>query len=142
MFLLFSKILNSLCLAPDGSEGGGGTAILDKDTVIDFLKGDDADEGKDQIIDLDEKKDDKGKEVKEGEEGSEEETEEVDELAEIEDELAEPDEEKLQLDTPVPRREIIKKYPKLFEDFPYLEKAYYRDQQFSRMFETPAEAKD
>ena len=35
--------------------------------------------------------------------------------------------------TPVRRKEILAKYPKLFKDFPYLEKAYYREQQFTEV---------
>lgn len=75
----------------------------------------------------------------EGEE--EEEEEEIDELKEIEEELEEPDEEKLELTTPVRRREILKKYPNLFKDFPYLEKAYYREQQFTEIVPTIDDAK-
>lgn len=111
----------------------------DKEEIIDFLKDDSGEEKEDEVLDLpkDKGKADKDEEQKEGEE-----QEEVDELEALEEDLEEPDEEKLELDTPVPRREILKKYPKLFEDFPYLEKAYYRDQQFTRMFETPAAAKE
>lgn len=68
--------------------------------------------------------------------------EEVDELAELEEDLEEPDEEKLELTTPVRRREILKKYPQLFKDFPYLEKAYYREQQFTEILSTIDDAKE
>jgi len=67
--------------------------------------------------------------------------EEVDELDLLEQELEEPDEEKLELVTPVSRKQILKKYPKLFEEFPYLEKAYYREQQFTEIFPNPEDAK-
>jgi hypothetical protein len=66
---------------------------------------------------------------------------EVDELAEIEEDLAEIDPEKLELVTPVRRREILKKFPTLFKEFPYLEKAYYREQQFTEIHGTIEEAK-
>src|SRR5947207_15330863 len=84
------------------------------DDIIDYLKDDDSDK---ETIKLEpekkiETKDDKTDEVKQ-------EKEEEDELKELEDELEEPDEEKLELMAPVKRREILKKYPKLFEDFPY-----------------------
>lgn len=51
------------------------------------------------------------------------------------------DEDKLDLIAPARRQEILKKYPTLFKDFPHLEKAYYRDQQYNEMFSTPEEAK-
>lgn len=67
--------------------------------------------------------------------------EETDELKEIEEELEGPKEEDLELMTPVRRREILAKYPKLFKDFPYLEKAYYREQQFTELLPTINDAK-
>lgn len=75
------------------------------------------------------------------EDAEEEDEEEIDELKEIEEDLKEIDEEKLELTTPVRRREILKKYPNLFKDFPYLEKAYYREQQFTEILSTIDDAK-
>jgi hypothetical protein len=66
---------------------------------------------------------------------------EIDELQQIEEDLKEVDEEKLELKTPVARREILKKYPNLFKDFPYLETAYYREQQFTEILSTIDDAK-
>jgi hypothetical protein len=43
---------------------------------------------------------------------------------------------------PFKRQEILKKYPEIFKDFPYLEKAYYRDQQFTEVISSPEEAKE
>jgi hypothetical protein len=74
-------------------------------------------------------------------EDGEDEGDEKDELKEIEEELQGPKEEDLELTTPVRRREILAKYPKLFKDFPYLEKAYYREQQFTETFPTIQDAK-
>jgi hypothetical protein len=76
------------------------------------------------------------------EEEKEEEVEPEDELKEIEEELEGPKEEDLELMTPVRRREILAKYPKLFKDFPYLEKAYYREQQFTEVFPTINDARE
>lgn len=77
---------------------------------------------------------------KEPEEG-EPEKEAEDELKEIEEELKPPTEEDLtELVTPVRRKEILAKYPTLFKDFPYLEKAYYREQQFTEVFPTIRDA--
>src|SRR6186713_1960848 len=76
----------------------------------------------------------------EGEEDGEK-SKEDDELKEIEEELDGPKEEDLELMTPVRRREILAKYPKLFKDFPYLEKAYYREQQFTEIYPTIQDAR-
>lgn len=84
--------------------------------------------GEDESVEIDEEKD--------------EEEEEPDELAEIEEEIKEPTEEDInELVTPVRRKEILAKYPKLFKDFPYLEKAYYREQQFTEVFPTIQDAR-
>lgn len=64
-----------------------------------------------------------------------------DELEELEAELQGPTEEQLELVTPVRRKEILAKYPSLFKDFPYLEKAYYREQQFTELLPTIDDAK-
>jgi hypothetical protein len=83
-----------------------------------------------------------GEKEEEVEEGKEDEEEEVDELKEIEEELKPPTEEDLlELTTPVRRKEILAKYPKLFKDFPYLEKAYYREQQFTEVYPTIQDAR-
>lgn len=70
-----------------------------------------------------------------------EDDEEVDDLEDIEEDLEDIDDEKLELTTPVRRREILKKYPDIFKDFPYLEKAYYREQQFTEILSTIDDAK-
>lgn len=92
------------------------------------IKADDQDRKDDDIEDEDDVED--------------EDDEEIDELAEIEEDLKEIDEEKLELTTPVARREILKKYPNLFKDFPYLERAYYREQQFTEILSTIDDAKE
>jgi hypothetical protein len=66
---------------------------------------------------------------------------EEDPLAEIEEELQEVDPEKLEVVTPAKRKDILKAYPDLFKKFPYLEKAYYREQQFTEIHGTIEEAK-
>ena len=94
---------------------------------------------KPEILDLEEPK---KKEVKEGEEEEKKEDEEIDELKELEEELKPPSEEDLlELVTPVRRKEILAKYPTLFKDFPYLEKAYFRDQQFTELLPTIQDAR-
>lgn len=108
-------------------ENGG----LNKDDILDILETPDETEP----IKLDEEK---PKEEKPGEEDKED--EEVDELKEIEDELKEPTEDDLELMTPVRRKEILKEFPELFKKFPYLEKAYYREQKFTEIFPTIPDA--
>src|SRR5215471_8169350 len=157
------KLLMPL-LSPEGPPSGGGAsgtglatpsgpAGQGKEDIIEFL-GDGSDE---ETLDLTPqvgkgKGKEKGKE--EGQEEDEtppaedesdsegdEESEEIDELAELEAELQEPSEEQLELVTPVRRRDILKKYPNIFKDFPYLEKAYYREQQFTELLPTIEDAK-
>jgi len=110
------------------------------DEIYDLLKDDDKPEEKDE---KEEKPDEEVKEEKEGEEDKEEEKEEeVDELKEIEEELELEDKEEddLEIIQPVRRAEILRKYPKIFQDFPYLEKAYYRERKYSEIFPSPADA--
>lgn len=116
---------------------------VDNEETYDLLK-DDTEEKEGE--ESKEKKETSEEDKPEGEETSEKE-EEIDELAEIEkdleDELDEDkdEEDELELVTPVRRAEILKKFPTLFKDFPYLEKAYYRDRKYSEYFPSPADAK-
>lgn len=64
-------------------------------------------------------------------EEKEEEKEEI-KLVEAEEPIEEKKEE--ELITPARRKEILKQYPDLFKKFPYLERAYYRDRQFTEIF--------
>jgi vacuolar-type H+-ATPase subunit E/Vma4 len=91
------------------------------------LKADDQDRKDDDVDDKDDVDDD---------------DDEVDELKDIEEDLEEVPAEKLELMTPVRRREILKEYPDLFKKFPYLERAYYRDQQFTEILSTIEDAKE
>jgi hypothetical protein len=160
MFKLFN--IDRLLYSPDAPPSGSGD-IFDKQDIFDALN-DDTDTGKpekDEVIDLEideeddkepedkksDKKDksDKGKDKKDEKDKDDVETETDDDLKKLEEELAEdeePDETKLELVTPVRRKQILSKYPKLFEDFPYLERAYYREQKFSEYFPTLDDAKE
>ena len=140
-----SKRFSNLLFAPPDTALETGGKELTKSETIEILGEDDDDK---EVIDLDEKKsklkDDKEdkEETKEDDNTDEDkEEDEDDELKEIEDELEEPDEEKLELMTPVRRKEILKVYPDLFKKFPYLERAYYREQQFTEMFPTIEDAR-
>jgi len=122
--------------APEDTTGGF-AADNEETETFELLN---AEEEKPEVLDLP-----KGKEEKDDEEVEDKETgeeEDVDELEEIEKELKGPEEEDInELVTPVRRKEILAKYPKLFKDFPYLEKAYYREQQFTEVFPTIQDAK-
>lgn len=122
---------------------------MDKDDVIKFLGDDDVDgpidlDKDDSKAKPDSKDKDKAKEKDDDdlEKSDNEDDEDIDELEEIEESLEEVDDEKLELVTPVSRRAILKKYPELFKDFPYLEKAYFREQQFTEIFAHPDDARE
>jgi len=121
---------------------------LSREDVIDFLSEDSTEQ---EVIELekdtkkpkeDKTKEDKKETKEEVKEGDEEEKVETKSLEdEIEEELEEPDEEKLELIAPVGRKEILAKYPEIFKDFPYLEKAYYRERAYTEILPTIEDAK-
>ena len=121
---------------------------LSREDVIDFLSEDSTEQ---EVIELekdtkktkeDKIKEDKKETKEEVKEGDEEEKVETKSLEdEIEEELEEPDEEKLELIAPVGRKEILAKYPEIFKDFPYLEKAYYRERAYTEILPTIEDAK-
>lgn len=156
MFLRYTNLLSPDAPIPTG--GGGNTVNtggMGKEDIIKFLGDDEPDPNdKKDIIDLEPKDKDKDKDKddddklpkgknkdEEKDDDKEEDDEEEDELEDIVGDLEEPDEEKLALVTPVRRKEILAKYPKIFKDFPYLETAYYREQQFTKYFPTMDDAK-
>jgi hypothetical protein len=131
-----------------GGRSAGQPAVnqpTNKEDVIEFLASDDEVPEVLEITPPKKKDEDKEKDKEEIEEGVEpeekEDEDEEDELAEIEQELEGPTEDQLEFVTPVRRKEILAKYPQLFKDFPYLEKAYYREQQFTEVLGTIDDAK-
>lgn len=136
-----SKLFKLLFEAPDKNSPGNITDS--KKTTEDVLLEPDESENKDEPLKLEEeKKEDKKEEIKDENDDKEEEEEEVDELKEIEEELEGPKDEDLELKLPVSRREVLKKYPTLFKDFPALQTSLYRDRAFTEVFATPSEAKE
>lgn len=113
------------------------TGTLTADDVLDSLN-----EPDEEVLELDKPKKSKDTETTEESEDSEEETEEVDELTDLEDELTDPTDEDLEITLHVSRREIKTKYPQFFKDFPSVEKALYREQAYTEVFPTVADAKD
>src|SRR6267142_1435217 len=112
--IIMWQLFSKELLAPEGTEKGGGSSVED---IVSSLGKDDDNEP--ETIEL---PDDKKK------------------TKELEDEEEQP-EEQLELVTPSSKRDILAKYPKIFKDFPYLEKAYYREQQYTEVFPNPADAK-
>lgn len=157
MSLLLNKVFTRYYKPEGDTPNSGGTppAGSDKQDDITFLSGDEepeADvldltpkkaksEAKDEDDDTDDK-DDKDDEGEPDDADGEEPTDDEDELEDLLAETEKPDAEKLELTTPVRRKEILKKYPNLFKDFPYLEKAYYREQQFTEIVPTIDDARE
>jgi len=83
----------------------------------------------------------KGTKEKEEEEESEKEEKPEEPELELEDEEKEIPEEELELVTPVRRKEILAAFPDLFKKFPYLEKAYYREQKYTEILPTLEDAR-
>jgi len=136
MNLLFNSLIRVYFAA---TEGGGGSESSESELeTLELLNEEDPVETLELPKTKKEATDDTDDDETEKEDGDEE--EEVDELKEIEEELEGPKEEDLELTTPVRRREILAKYPQLFKDFPYLEKAYYREQQFTELLPTIQDA--
>lgn len=128
---------NNFYSPEEGAGSGAGVEATQELETFELLMQDDEDKAGDKEPPLELPKE--KEEVTDGEE--KEEKEEVDELKELEEELKEPSEEDLELTTPVRRKEILAKYPTLFKDFPYLERAYYREQQFTELYPTIQDAK-
>lgn len=135
--------LNELHAPEDVLKGGGVEKLENVDDIIDALSGDDGDEDdkkddeeddkdKKEVIELEDEEDDKKDKKKDKKKEDEEDDEDEDKLK-VEDD----DDE---LVTPTQRKEILKVYPDIFKKFPYVEKAMYRDQQFTEHFATPKEA--
>lgn len=160
MFKQFSNNWQPYFAASTDTPLGGGD--LSKDDILDYLNSDDDKDDKDDDKsddlaedDDDEKPKSKDKEKDKGKEKEKSKSKEKDtdddsvddedndelDLDELEESLEEPTDEKLELVTPVSRAKILKKYPNVFKDFPYLEKAYYREQQFTEIFSHPDDAK-
>lgn len=121
-----NKIIQLMFEAPETNTGG--TEELSLEETIDALATDEpvVDDKKDEEDLLTEEKPDK----KENEEKEEEELE-------LEPELSD---EELNNVEDVPRKEILKKYPTIFKDFPQLERSYYREQKYAELLPTIEDA--
>lgn len=139
---------------PDGSGSGG--AIEDKSLgVEDIVTMLEDDTEKDEVLDLEKPKSskndktDKGKSTPKDEdkdddaEVDDDEDKDDEDLDDLEEDLKEPDEAELEaVVVPARRKDILSKYPKLFEDFPELEKSYYRERKYTEILPTIEDARE
>lgn len=114
---------------------------MGKDDILDNLNiEDDNEEAQEQEESTEKPDTSRNKDTRESE--SEEEGEiKLETGKEDDEEDEEPTDDKLELTIPVKRKEILAKYPALFKDFPYLERAYYREQQYTEVYPTLDDAK-
>lgn len=133
----FFRILQLMFEAPDAAAGSGTTTELSINDMVDELAADDK------------KIDDKGDKVEEDDllADDEKKDEKKTKKSDDEEEELEIDEDKIKLEDldaveDVPRKEILAKYPKIFKEFPQLEKAYYREQAYAELLPTLDDAKE
>jgi hypothetical protein len=107
---------------------------LTKGDIINFL---DEEPEKEDILAPDKKEGDKKTDVRDKPDEDEKEKEDED-LEEIRDE---PD-ESLEFASHASKKVILKKYPELFKEFPSLERAYYKEQQYTELLPTIDDAKE
>lgn len=84
---------------------------------------------------------DQDKEAKELGEGDIELIEPEDEEEEEKIDLSKPDDD-IEIDAPPRKAAILKKYPEIFKEFPFIEKMLYRDKQYSQLFGSFDDAKE
>lgn len=137
------RLINYPSMSPEGAGSGSPAPIDGKETeksIEQFLLDDSDDD--DEALNLPQKSPKRQEDSigdAETPEGDEEEKEATLE-DELEEELAEVPEKKLELMEPVRRAAILKEYPDLFKKFPYLEHAFYREQKYTEIFATPNDA--
>lgn len=158
MSLLINNFMQELFNTPDDS--GGPANELSPNDVLKMFDTDSDTGDESDIIELD-TKDKKSEKLSEkasddsdaGEDSGDSENSEdgkqdqsESDLEDLEEDLADDDidadDENLELIAPARKKEILAKYPKLFDDFPYLQVAYYRDKQFTEVFPTVGEARE
>jgi hypothetical protein len=127
--------------APPSSSGNTGLATPDKpispktaDDINDMFK----------ELDVEQAPAPEKKEPKEKEKEEPEEVEDL-ELVEAEEEVEKIDlakEDDFEIETPPRKKEILKRYPELFKEFPFLERVMYRDRQWNELLGSFDDAKE
>lgn len=112
---------------------------LSKDDILDILTTDEQPESEETAEKEKPKKESKPEDEKS--EGDEEQPEDEIKLKD-EDEQPELEDEEIDYEIQLKRQDVLKKYPTLFKDFPQLEKAYYKAQQFAEVVPTLEDAKE
>jgi len=137
----FSSILQ-LLFSPDDAPGSGKELTVNE--TIEFLDKEEEDEPL-VLDDKPKKKEEKPEKEDDKEtpvEDEEDDEKEDDKTEDDEEEDLEDKEDELDLVVPVRRKEILAKYPTLFKEFPHLERAYYKEQQYSEILPTIDDAKE
>lgn len=97
-----------------------------------------------EVLDLKDKKKDKkeSKKAKSEEDSEEEPEEDEQEDSEEDDDSEEEEEDKIEIDAPPRKKEILKAFPDFFKKFPFMEKMMYRDKQYTELFGSFDDAKE
>ena len=123
----FSHNITKLLFAPNDSSTIESGSMSQTD-IENFLKDDD--------LKLEETPETGEEDTKTGEEKIIPQTEDK-----IEEELLEPEADDDSLDVPIPRKQVLAKYPNLFKEFPHLDRAVYREQKYSEILPTLKDAR-
>jgi hypothetical protein len=123
----------------DAPESGGATGLQD---ILDLMGEDDNPDDKSEKVVTETEAGNLLAEDDKKEEEKEEKEPEIKLEPEEEEEPSDEVKDELELISPASRKEILAKYPTLFKDFPYLEKAYYREQKYTSIFPSPKEAEE
>lgn len=122
-------------LFDDPSDGAGGGALT-VDDIENILSEPESEE-------LEVSEEEPEEEPEDEAEPKKEEKEDKEEKEEKEIKLVDEEEEEIdKLVVPVAKKKILAKYPNLFKDFPYLEKAYYDDQKYKEILPTIEDAQE
>lgn len=113
-----------------------------KEDIIDFLGSDDSKNDKVDLLSDDKEPIKTGKKESVKDDSEEELDLELSDESDDEPDEQEKSDDDLELIIPPRKKEILKKYPTLFKDFPGLEKAYYKEQQYTELLPTIEDAKE
>ena len=144
------KPLFNVFFAPEDSGSGGGNVdtydLLKDDVPADdkpFDLNEDTEQESEQPVEKTADKEEDSDKTDSDETSEDDPEAELKELEEeVEEEKVDDKEDDLEeLAVPVSRKEILKKFPTLFKEFPYLEKSYFREREFSKVFPTLDDAR-